>query len=505
MPRPVDPSNRGHAEPSLPVPYTGQSYPLVMSRSASHAYPGFIPEPTKPAPWFLDFSGVLRRHWFLVLLGMILSVASGYYLGTRFKTDYWTIGVQLRHMKQPTIDGKSGDYEPMSLGNYADMVTSEEILRPIAAEFKNRLPVGVEPIRYLQKELKVDTPRMSDIIEIKNETPDPQLGIDVLSKLTSDFIDLANKRRQTTILNQSVKVLNHRIVDSDAQIARIERNEREYKELLNSKVPIEKLDAAEIDSYHAQRRKSLLDLIEAERTRIKERKIDLESKKAKLRRIEEHYRLKIATYLEVVDAEAEVRTLQGQIAINERQIETLEDNYRRVPLEYASSRVIDLRTQKVIAEQELKLIEAKTAEAKERGITLLEVGNDDPDWLKLRKRILGADSPEFEVFKPLSWPASPSNSNRKVLTVVGAATPLIFIVLLLGLVDRLRGIHTPVEVGARIESVAPETPVSAPFRDESALLSVRIQQWIVDKPNANGHADSPSGRMVIEPERNGDL
>jgi len=43
--------------------------------------------------------------------------------------------------------------------------------------------------------------------------------------------------------------------------------------------------------------------------------------------------------------------------------------------------------------------------------------------------------------------------------------------------------------------------VATPFRDESALLSVRIQQWIVGDPNANS-AGNPVERIVIDGDLN---
>jgi hypothetical protein len=469
--------------------------------SENSGIPGFISEAAKPAPWYLDFTGVVGRHGLLLFLTLLVSAASGYYLGTNYKTEYWTIDARLRHVKQPAIDGSRGNYEPMSLATYADLLTSEDMMRPTAAQFEDRLPKNVEPVRYLQKELKVDTPRMSDVIEIKTETASPQLAIDVISKLTTRFIDAANTQRRLTVLRQTGELLKHKIVDLGAQIGRIDRIAKEYLERVNANVPIEKLDAAEIDSYHAQRRKSLLDLIETERTRIKERKIDLESKIQKLRRLERHYDLKIATHLEVVDAAADVRTLQEQIKINDQQIKTLEDNYRKVPIEYANSRKIDLETQKVIAEQDLKLIEKKSTEAKERGISILEIDPQDGEWSKLRQRILGADSSEFVVIKEASWPSSPTSSNRKALTLVGAAIPLVTVVLLLGFVDHRRKIRTNSTVGAPIEALAPETPLSPPFRDESALLSLRIQQWIAGDSNSKLRSDQPPDRVVIQPKR----
>jgi hypothetical protein len=498
MPRPVEPSNGGFDELNLPVPLTANGFPLMMAHpGGAYAGHGFPAEPPKPAPWYLDFTGVVRRHKFMVLLAVLASISAGFYLGQQFKTNYWTIESRVRYVKQPVIDGKVSSYEPMSMAAYADSLTSEEMLQPVLAAFADRLPKGIDPIRYWQKELKVELPRVSDVIEIKVETADPQLAIDVINKLTEQFIEHANIMRRKTVVRHAADVLTHKIVDYDAAIARIQRIAKDYTDKIKEEVPIEKLDAAEIDSYHAQRRKSLLDLIAAERTRIQERKIELETKIAKLRRLERHYEQRIATQLEVIDAAAEVRTLQEQIKINEKQIQTLEENYRKVPVEYANSRIVELETQKLLAEQDLKLMQKKAAEAKERGISILDVDPGDHEWAKLRQRILGADSPEFEVIKPAAWPSSPSTSNRKLLTMVGAAAPLSIAFLLMSFYDHVRG-HRPKNAGPVRSAHPPSTaPMSGPFRDESALLSVRIQQWIVGDRNTNqpGH---PAERIVID-------
>lgn len=500
MPRPDDPSSGGLDDMNLPVPYTANGFPLMMAHPGG-GFPGqgFNPEPAKPAPWFLDFPGVIRRHKLLVVLALLASVACGFYLGQHFKTNYWLIETRLRYVKQPTIEGRSVSYEPMSLTAYADSLTSDEMLQPVVAEFRDRMPLGVEPIRYWQKELKVDMPRMSDVIEVKAETADPQLAIDVMNKLSLRFIEHANSMRRNTVMRQAADVLKHKIVDCDASISRIERISKDYLEKIKDNVPIEKLDAAEIDSYHAQRRKSLLDLIAAERTRIQERKIELENKIGKLRRLERHYQLKIATELEVLDASSEVRTLQDQIKINEQQIKTLEDNYRKVPVEYANSRVIELQTQKVIAEQDLKMMQKKAADAKAQGISVLDVDPTDPEWAKLRQRFLGADSPEFEVIKQAAWPSSPSTSNRKVLSLIGMAAPMSMAFLLLSFYDHVRGTRTANTNPIQIERGRPTPAVAPPFRDESALLSVRIQQWIVGDRHPNNDS-TPSGRLIIDPD-----
>src|SRR5262249_16209371 len=161
-------------------------------------------------PWFLDFGGVLSRHPIILTLAFLLCGGIGYYFGSKYKVNLYTIEGRERFAKTPLPEGVKSAYDPMSLSAYADLFQSEELLRPVASEFISQLPKD-NPIRFLQKEIKVDTPRMIDIIELKFDAADPEFGKRLIDRLMERHIEYTNNMRRNSVLRSAGESMRYKI------------------------------------------------------------------------------------------------------------------------------------------------------------------------------------------------------------------------------------------------------------------------------------------------------
>jgi hypothetical protein len=459
----------------LPVPL-GQSNSSVPATQPAY-FPVFISGP-RTLPWYLDIGGVLKRHWFVMFLALVLCGASGYYIGTSFKTNFWTIEGRLRFTVQRADPNRiGGGYDSMSLYSYADLFNNEELLKPIGVEFADRLPRD-NPIRYLQKEVKTDTPRMSDQIEIKYDAADTEFGLMLVNRLLERHIEFTNQLRRNAVLQSAGKSLEHKIVDAASTINRMQKACEEYRSRLRADVPIEKLETAELDSLHSQRRTSLLEEIDKQKSEIKKARFGLDSKRLRVQQLKDLKQAALPQELEM--AQQELASSEKQIKVDEEQLRRTEEKYRLVPIEYAETEILRLETQKTVAQQDLRLLEAKAAAAKTRNVPLYFVDPNDEEWQRLRLQLLGPDNPEFSILKVATAPPYPNVSNRKWLTLAGFVGPFACIFLTLAGYDRLRqsrpqavqatvGSHPMWEVGSGSSSRPAE---------ESPLMKARVHQWL---------------------------
>jgi hypothetical protein len=388
-------------------------------------------------PWFLDFGGVLRRHPIVMTLALIACGLAGFAIGTKYKTNLWTIEGRLRFVKPPVAESGRPNYESMSLASYADLIVSEEALKPVAAEFADRLPRD-NPIRFLQKELKVDTPRMADIVEVKFDAADPEFGVALVNRVLERQIEYTNILRRASILRAAGESLRHKIAECESSVRRMQRTIDDYRGRLTPDVALEKLENVELDSATMQRRKSLLDEIEKVRASIKELTPTLRAKQAELAEAENLWKKSAIASVEVTKLERDVAVIQSQIRVKEESIRSLEQKFRDVPIEYYSARIIDLQGQRAAAEHDLKLLNEKLNAARAKGIPPGDLDSNDEDWSKLRTRLMGPDIPEFEVIKPGTAPLYPNVSNRKILTLGAFGVPFSAVFLLVALFDFLR-------------------------------------------------------------------
>jgi len=469
-------------------PVDGSGFPAFGS--PSHA------PSDRPPPWIFDFVGVIRRHPVLMVLALVACAWMGFRVGTDYHTKLWPVEGRLRYLKPPTPDGSKPAYESMALATYADLLTSEELLRPVAAAVADRLPAD-DSVRFLKKELKVEVPRQTDVIEVRWDAADPELAADVINRLMAAHIAYTDNLRRNTILRQSADLLRHRIIDCDAQIRRLTKTVDEYQARVRANTPIEKLDATEIDAYHAQRRRAIIDQIAAEQAKIKDKRIAEESLKSVVRLKEDHLRARIIPELELLESRRQLHDVRESIKLSEGEIRRLEDRYREVPIEYANSKMLELQVKKTEAELDLKLLQEKNAAALARRVAVLELDPQDDEWAKLRQRLIGPDSPEFEVIKAAAQPSQPAGSNRKLLTLAAAGGPLALVYLSLAYFDHRRMRRLPT-----VYQPVGERSGYPPARDESALLSVRIQQWIQGRPGESHRLPEPPKRdIVVEPSK----
>lgn len=429
------------------------------------------PGGARSTPWYLDFGGVFRRHPVLMTLAILLSAAAGFFGGQKFKTNLYTIEARERFVKTPLPDGGKVAYDSMSLQAYADLFLSDDLLKPVAEEFADRLPKE-NPIRFLQKEVKVDTPRISDIIELKFDAAEPEFGIALLDRLMERHIDYTNQLRRKSILRTASENLKHKIADCDSNIRRFQRTIDDYRARVGPDTAIEKLETADLDSATVQRRKSLIDDIDRVKARMKEIEATLKIKKIELAEAESLLQKRAIPSADVTKIEREVAVLQSQLQTNQEYIANTERKYREVPLEFFDSKITDLKSQRTTAELDLKLLASKLDAARKQNISPMEIDSHDEDWVKLRTKLLGPDNPEFEVIKQPTAPAFPTVSNRKMLTLGGALAPLGVIYLLLAFTDMLRGAG----------------------RAKGNIVDARgIRLPNLDKPAQNGHTGS--GRL----------
>ncbi len=466
----------------LPVPL-GHSQPPVPAHQPGY-FPVVVSAP-RAVPWYLDVGGIARRNVVLTIVALAFCAASGFFVGTLFKTNYWTIEGRLRFMLQKPETGKP-QYDSMSLSSYADLFANEALLKPIAVEFAERLPRD-NPIRYLQKEVKVDTPRMADQIELKYDAADKEFGMLLITRLMERHIEYTNEIRRNSVLTLASAALKQKIAEATGSIKRLERTCEEYRDRVRANVPIAKLENAEMDSFHAQRRKNLQDDIERQKKDIKKAQIALDDKRAKVKELEFDLSKGATTQRDLQTAQKEYESAVKQMKLDEEELHRTEEKYRRVPIEYADSEIVRLDTLRTVAGQDVKLLDAKIESAKVSGVSVFDIDPNDEEWRRLRPQLLGPDNPEFSVIKPATAPAYANVSNRKMLTGLGFAVPCGFLFLMLAAYDRARTSQPQPVMRAQIpEPVwADGTDVTPPAGDESALLKARMNQWLNGKTPSN--------------------
>ncbi|MBX7105261.1 MAG: hypothetical protein K1X57_14355 [Gemmataceae bacterium] len=400
-----------------------------------HAAPFGAGGQARVTPWYLDFAGVLRRHPVVILLSLALCGGFGFFVGGKYKTNLWTIEGRERFVKTPLTDGTKVAYDSMSLQASADLFQGEDLLKPVVAEFADRLPKD-NPIRYLQREIKVDTPRFIDIIELKYDAAEPEFGVALVNRLMERHIEYTNQYRRKSLLRAAAENLKHKIAEADSSVRRLQRTIDDYRSRVTPNTPIEKLETADLDSATIQRRKSLIDDIDRVKSRIKELQATLRLKQTEYVEAEKLLQQRAIPAIDLTKIEREVAVLKSQIQTNEEYITTTERKYREVPLEYFDSKITDLKSQRTTAELDLKLLLAKIEAARTRNVSPVDVDPEDDEWTKLRTKLMGPDNPEFEIIKPATAPAFATVSNRKMLSLGAAAGPLGLIFLILAFIDR---------------------------------------------------------------------
>jgi hypothetical protein len=474
----------------LPVPF-GQSNPPVPVTQPAY-FPVVVSAP-RTVPWYLDIGGVLQRHWFLMFLALLSSGLSGYLIGTTFKTNLWTVEGRLRFTAQRSDPGRfGGGYDSMTLYSYADLFTNEELLKPIGIEFADRLPRD-NPVRYLQKETKIDTPRMAEQIEVKYDAADTEFGLRLVNRLMERHVEFTNQLRRNAVLQSAGKLLEHKIADAGSTIKRLQNACEEYRARLRADVPIEKLETAELDAYHSQRRKSLLEEIDKQKSEIRKTRLGLDSKRLKVLQQKELVARNALAPQDLETSQQELASAEKQIRIDEDQLKRAEEKYRLVPIEYAESEILRLETQKTVAQQDLKLLVAKVAAAKAQNVSLYFVDPNDEEWQRLRLQLLGPDNPEFSILKVATAPLYPTVSNRKWLTMFGFAVPFGCFYLALAGYDRLASSRKRPANRTREPSAEWDDgykPPTAPSA-ESPLMKARVHQWLNGSipPRRPGKAD----------------
>lgn len=463
---------------SLPAPIVHSQPPAAPGQAGY--FPVVVSAP-RTVPWFLDIGGVAQRHTLLMVVGFLACAAFGYLFGTVFKTNYWTIEGRLRFMVQRPELNKP-QYDSMSLSSYADLFANEALLKPIAVEFAERLPRD-NPIRYLQKEVKVDTPRMADQIELKYDAVDKDYGMQLVTRMMDRHIEFTDEMRRNAKLTLASTMLKQKIADATATIDRLNETCKEYRARVRATVPIEKLETAELDSYYSQRRRSLKDDIERQKKEIKKSQITLDDKKTKYEVAKSDLTLRAAVQRDVDTAKMDYESSVKQIELDKDELRRMEELYRNVPIEYADSEIVKQDTVRTVAAQDVKVLDAKIAAAKERGVSVSDIDSQDDEWRRLRPQLLGTDNSEFSVIKPATAPAYANVSNRKTLTGIGFAAPFALFFLVLAGYDRLNAAKPrPVLRTPEPEPVWPDgTDIAPPPGDESALLKARMSQWLQGK------------------------
>src|SRR3954470_875202 len=116
---------------ALAVPQQDEiTYPLPIETLQGYAPFGVEP----PTPWYLDISGVWKRHRWLFSLTILAAIAAGYLAGAIWSTKYWTVESRLLLNNSSAADERT-IYRPMSAQSYRDLVLSEENLDQLAQEF----------------------------------------------------------------------------------------------------------------------------------------------------------------------------------------------------------------------------------------------------------------------------------------------------------------------------------------------------------------------------------
>jgi hypothetical protein len=214
--------------------------------------------------------------------------------------------------------------------------------------------------------------------------------------------------------------------------------------------------------------------------------------------IENDFKMRVTPEREYITARDNLKIAESKIRTAEASIARMREDYRNLPVEYANLRILESQVQMKDAEADLTQLKEKLAAFGSIPVAGSTADPDDEAWTKLRQRLLGADTAEFDVLKPASRPAFPTSSNRKMLTALGLAAPLFCAYLLLAFIDHWRN---PVRVGVDI------IPYHASNRvvphSESALLAVRIQQWISGDShhgqNSNGEEVPLRRGVIVDP------
>lgn len=456
----------------LPVPL-GQSQPPVPIQPSGY-FPVVVAAP-RPVPWYLDLGGVWRRHRSLTVIVVVVCALFGLLVGTVFRTNLWTVEGRLRFTMQKPDPGRVA-YESMSLYSNADLFANEALLKTVAVKFADRLPQD-NPVRFLQKEIKVDTPRMSDQVEVKFDAADPAFGVLLVDSLMERHVEFTNQLRRNAVLQSAGRALEHKIVDAGATIKRLQNACEEYRSRLRANLPSEKLETAELDSYHSQRRKALVEDMEKQKSEIKKHTIGLDAKRTKLEQQRILLKQGAIAPADLEALEQEVSVAEKQLKLEQDQLRRIEERYRMVPIEYAESEILRLETLKTVAQQDLKLLDAKRAVAAAKRIDLDQIDPNDEDWQRLRLQLLGPDNPEFSILKPATAPPYPTVSNRKLLSLLAFALPLGLAYLFVAGMDHFRLMKSRIESPAapRPEWIETETPLPT---DESPLMKARMHQWL---------------------------
>lgn len=470
---PPDPNPRVTDALAVPMAWQPVSAPNALSPFGYYPQAGTGPEPEPPTPWYLDFGGVFQRHRNTVVLAALFAALTGFVIGSLFRTQYWTIDGRLRYIKPSASEAGKSTYESLSLPTYANLVKADETLDKLAVEFQDKLPRTL-PTKFLQRELKVETPLGNELLEVSIDAIDPVLGVALVNRTMQLYVDYTNEMRRGTILTQSVGMLNGNIERNEVQVRKWKRTIDEYRARAVPGTPLDLLDRVEIDTAHAAQRKQLLSLISTQESKLQEMNTQLIVETADLNRELQYLKIDGTTPQSVEQFKSKVFISQEKIKEAKKHLEVQREEYRKLPIDYAEMRILELEVQNKEYASSLKsLVEMNAAPP--------EAAASNEEWRKLRMRLLGSDNAEFAIIKPAAMPPFATASNRKMLTLAGFVVPMLVVFLALAYYDESSGRRAAdAEREGRI--IPPTGPVNAGggSRAESALLSVRIQQWIVN-------------------------
>jgi hypothetical protein len=308
------------------------------------------------------------------------------------------------------------------------------------------------------------------------ETGDPDLAVAMINRLVAQHIQYTNELRRNTILRQSLGLLRQTIDRCDAQIRKLNLTIDEYKARLQAGAPLEQLGQVEMDGSFTYRRKALMDEIKNEQTKLSEHESTLAQKQGDFDRQLELHRRGVGIPFDLETARAVLRAAEKTVRLARETVARKQEEYRNLPLEFANMRIVEQSVQLREAQADFNRLNAKLESFGPLPPGASTEDPNDEEWTRLRQRLLGNDSPEFDILKAATKPPYPSSSNRKVLTALGVAIPLIVVFLFLSYFDHRNGVIERDQPHVEVSNVGKTTTVSR----ESALLKLRFQQWLVD-------------------------
>jgi len=413
----------------------------------------------------------------------------------------WLAEAILIYQPLPAPAHLRGAYTPPAVQTYTNLIKSPAILKQMAERFEL---VSPDAVKLLEKEVQVNQLKGPEMFAVGINWPDRDEAARFVNELVELFQEKVRTIRRDKILRDSVSVTRQSLEDHQSKVRNMELYIIEYKNRILTGKPLGSMAEIALDGPSEVRKKKLTDDL---------RKYDSEVLEAMQQRSTATAEFAAQKALKEKGAGAPFEYEKAKNALElaklrveniQRQIRDADEERRLIPVEFTGEQLVKLDHDT----KELATVLAALEKWQRQNANPSAEPELAPDEMnRLVQQFVGVDESEFKVDTRALGSPYPSSSNRKLLTAVAFACPMVLVFFVTAIRDQRSQTGsrpsssvlnpTPIVLPSPT-SVAPPKPVynsakaEPPPQQESLLDRLRKQKMKPSTPTDGATIPAPA-------------